>query len=345
MSGTISGDGTPANFMNDVGGLYDIGLNPVFAGSNISLIEIPDTVPPFLVLVTIDLSVGVMYLTGSETIKTVGDAQLRAPGYLVKYDPGDSNIKLNLSTAALLNQTAENSESDIIPLEGASFMAELSLVVTLVLTEAQRAAAIRISGTNGGDGNSSYLRLPRGALKDLEELESNATEAFVLTEIPDTIRPNITSAVLSYGTGILILICSETIDSTPNNKVNLSKIFISDAPKNFTIPLIGGNVVEADGTNLTMVLTEETRVAAVRTSTFAPNGDGDIPAIDLQFGAIMDVGQNKILETTGIEVIEIPDNIAPVLVTATMNFSLGELDLTFKETLDITPISNSKRRQ
>ena len=87
-------------------------------------------------------------------------------------------------------------------------------------------------------------------------------------------------------------------------------------------------------------MAEATRVAAVRTSTFAPNGDGDIPSIDLQFGAIMDVGQNKILEATGIDVIEIPDTIAPVLVTATMNFSLGELDLVFKETLDITPISH-----
>ena len=50
-------------------------------------------------------------------------------------------------------------------------MAELSLVVTVQLTEAQRAAAIRFSGTNGGDGNSTFLQLPKGALKDLEELE------------------------------------------------------------------------------------------------------------------------------------------------------------------------------
>ena len=201
-------------------------MNPVSPGSNITLVEIPDTVPPFLVLVTLDLSDGTIYLTGSETIKTVGNAKLRAPGYLIGYDPDDSNIKLNLTTAAILNRSDHTSSDfdEVVPLEGASFMAELSLVVTIKLTEAQRAAAIRLSGTNGGDGNSTFLRLPRGALKDLEELESNATDAFTITEIPDTILPNTTSAVISYGTGTITLIVSETVDATPQSRVDPSKI-------------------------------------------------------------------------------------------------------------------------
>ena len=132
MSGTKSGDGGPGTFMNDFAAFLDVGLNPVSPGSNITLVEIPDTVPPFLVLVTLDLSDGTIYLTGSETIKTVGNAKLRAPGYLIGYDPDDSNIKLNLTTAAILNRSDHNSDFDeVVPLEGASFMAELSLVVTV----------------------------------------------------------------------------------------------------------------------------------------------------------------------------------------------------------------------
>ena len=337
MSGTKSGDGIPATFMNDFAAFLDVGLNPVSPGSNITLVEVPDTVPPFLVLVTLDLSHGIIYLTGSETIKTVGNAKLRAPGYLIGYDPDDSNIKLNLTTAAILNRSDHSSDLEKVSLEGASFMAELSLVVTVQLTEAQRAAAIRFSGTNGGDGNSTFLQLPKGALKDLEELESNATDAFIITEIPDTILPNATSAVISYGTGTITLIVSETVDATPQSKVDPSKIFVSDFANNFTISLSGAKVVEYDSTNLTLVMTEEARVAAVRTSTFAPNGDGDIPLLDLQEGALLDVGQNRHVEKTGIPIIEIPDTIAPKILSARLNYSFGELKLTFQETLDLTP--------
>ena len=137
MSGTKSGDGIPATFMNDFAAFLDVGLNPVSPGSNITLVEVPDTVPPFLVLVTLDLSHGIIYLTGSETIKTVGNAKLRAPGYLIGYDPDDSNIKLNLTTAAILNRSDHSSDLEKVSLEGASFMAELSLVVTVQLTEAK----------------------------------------------------------------------------------------------------------------------------------------------------------------------------------------------------------------
>ena len=148
-----------------------------------------------------------------------------------------------------------------------------------------------------------------------------------------------TSAVLSYGKGTLVLIISETVDATPKSKVQSSNFFISDSPNNYTIPLNGADVIEVDATNLTLILTESSRVAAVRTSTFSPNGDGDIPVLDIKVGAFIDVGQNEVLGATGIPLIEIPDTIAPTLLSATLNFSLGELDLIFEETLDLTPIA------
>ena len=105
------------------------------------------------------------------------------------------------------------------------------------------------------------MQLPKGALKDLEELESNATDAFIITEIPDTILPNATSAVISYGTGTITLIASETVDATPQSRVDPSKIFVSDFANNLRFRQ-GAKVVEYDSTNLTLVMTEEARVKA-----------------------------------------------------------------------------------
>ena len=42
MSGTKSGDGIPATFMNDLAAFLDVGLNPVSPGSNITLVEVPE---------------------------------------------------------------------------------------------------------------------------------------------------------------------------------------------------------------------------------------------------------------------------------------------------------------
>ena len=146
--------------------------------------------------------------------------------------------------------------------------------------------------------------------------------------------PNATSAVISYGTGTITLIVSETVDATPQQSRSIKNICIRLCKQLYDL-LSGAKVVEYDSTNLTLVMTEEARVAAVRTSTFASNGDGDILA-DLQEGAL-DVGQNRHVEKTGIPIIEIPDTIAPKILSARLNYSFGELKLTFQETLDLTP--------
>eukprot|EP00945_MAST-04E_sp_MAST-4E-sp1_P000844 g844.t1 len=343
-SGTKSGDGIPSTFMNDVGALYDLALNPMNAVSSVNLTEIRDTVPPFLVSVRLELGTGTLYLVASETLKTVH--QSIESDTMMQFDNENPNIFLNLSSAKLSNASVGASDEELfnvayVDLEPASFQPKFTLTITILLTESQRADAVRLSGTPGGDGNATVLSLPEGALKDLEELTSNATIAVAVTEIADNILPNVSRVILDYSLGVITFMMTETMDITPVSNVALAKLFLSNSSGNRTIPLDGksSSVTGEEGTNVTIALDEGTRVAAVRTSSFSPNGDGSTPVVDVLAGALIDIGQNEILAATGLEVLEIPDRDAPIITIVSLNYSTGDLQFFFDETLDITPIS------
>ena len=342
LSGTKSGDGIPGTFMNDAGGFYDLSQNPVAKGTNITLLEVPDTVPPYFVEVSLDLGTGIMLLTASETLKLVS-GHLVGPDPIA-YDEKNLDIFLNLTDARISNSSRWHTEeetlaADYVALEAASFMPEFSLIVTVYLTEVQRAQAVAISGQPGGDGNASVLSLAEGALKDLEELRSNRTVGIPIVEFPDRVRPNLTAVILDYHSGIITFQMSETMDVIPPSNVRFDKLFISNHSGNHTISLLGASVISQNGVNVSIRLSEYVRVKAVRTSSFPPNGDASAPVIDMGTGSFLDIGQNEIIGIDGIPLVEIPDAVSPLIESVSLNFSQGLLTFNFDETIDMTPLS------
>jgi hypothetical protein len=58
----------------------------------------------------------------------------------------------------------------------------------------------------------------------------------VVTSVEDLIRPQILSAEINYGVGLVRIFCTETIDVTPPTLVNLTQIFIVDETGDRSLP-------------------------------------------------------------------------------------------------------------
>ena len=113
-------------------------------------------------------------------------------------------------------------------------------------------------------------------------------------EIPDAVPPTVQSAQIDYTTGIVIITVSETVDTTPVSRVDLSKILgVQDTgdstPPDATV-FTGATVTATDGTTLIITLTEPQRVATIRNSDTnggyagagkSITGDGDPLKLDI----------------------------------------------------------------
>ena len=63
-----------------------------------------------------------------------------------------------------------------------------------------------------------------------------------------------------------------------------------------------------------------------------PGGDGSPSVLDIQSNAIFDLASNDLAEQV-FSIVEIPDTVPPVLESATINYTNGEMELRFSETV------------
>ena len=82
---------------------------------------------------------------------------------------------------------------------------------------------------NNGDDTAMHARLEAAFVEDTGTNANGAQTPIELTEIEDGITPVVQSATLDYNDGTLVILSSETIDSTPTTRVDPSKIFISES--------------------------------------------------------------------------------------------------------------------
>ena len=109
-----------------------------------------------------------------------------------------------------------------------------------------------------------------------------------LLKLKDFRHPNITSARILLGTGQLILSADETIDVSPAELVNLSLLHIENVTGDTEISLFDSRVIEGDGTEFTINLTESQRVRAIEVSA-TPGGDdiGSLLSVKLVLSKIL----------------------------------------------------------
>ena len=208
------------------------------------------------------------------------------------------------------------------------------------MTEKQRALALQLSGTSGGDGSAVYLSAYVGAVIDIAQNENTEEFVYQVTEFDDVIPPIILSARIDFSTGILTLTANETLDVTPASNVNLSLIhFFNSTTRDVIIDCIGSDVIEKDGETITIRLPEVKRHKLYKLSNQTVNGDGTPLIMDVQFGAFQDVALNDVVEAREFFVLEMPDIVPPSLLSGTVNYSTGLVVLQFSETIDVTPVS------
>ena len=118
------------------------------------------------------------------------------------------------------------------------------------------------------------------------------------------------SASINYGTGVLIITASETIDTTPGSRVDVNRLFISDAQNANNISLNGQTATEDDEVTVTITFNEVVRIASLLVSGTS-GGNGDAAFLDVEPLTFIDIGQNNNQLTQSLQLIETPDIIQP----------------------------------
>ena len=141
-----------------------------------------------------------------------------------------------------------------------------------------------------------------------------------------TFGPVLTSATFDEGTGILETVFSDTVDVTPSHLIDLSKMTVGDFGQ--SVSLTGAALMtETDSAVLSIELTEDQgRSVATMAS----------PRLDISGSAVTDTSGNPI-DSTSDNIIAITDDVAPEVVSVTLNEETGILEITFSDRVDVTP--------
>ena len=227
-----------------------------------------------------------------------------------------------------------------MPLTGATIYETDGLIVTIGLTALQRAAAIALSGTPGGDGGSLVFDVQAAALRDIAGNFNEDHFGLFLLEHQDIIPPVIINAIIDYNDGTLIVNNTDIIDVTPTSRVIVDRLRFKNASDSSNFVNLDGAIVTAsDDSTITLSITEEDRSLSIQFSGTS-GGDTTAALLDVLAGAYTDIGLVETPLQTEIVLEEIADTVKPVPNIMIVNFTDGTGTLSASETLDVTPTSN-----
>ena len=337
-SGTPGGDGSPVVLDALDRALRDMSNLSSIARTNLSVNEIADTVPPTITSVTIDIGTGHLMLQFDE--------------YILASTLNPSLFRVSESTGSVGADTSNFSSSQLLTGDG--------LEATLKISEGERVNAFYMS--EDWDNISAVFVAELAAVKDLGLVNVQFADGIAVHEIPDRFEPLLQSASIDYATGFLTLIFNETVDVTPQNVVNLSRVGVVDTTRDTIGILDGAGVVTNDGTSITIQLTESQRVQAIQTGKkvemdmdlvtpgiqavndggrfVGPGGDSAANVFDLYQGALKDISMNEATERLNFPLAETPDMTKPTILEIELFFGVGEILFKFDETIDMTPASD-----
>ena len=317
MSDTQGGDASKIKMAFEPMAIVDIGLNPNIYFQSITVTEYGDFIRPYLESVSLNLSTGILRLLMSETI------------------PYGTVEKSKIHLGSEYGQTG-------FSLGGARLIVQESKTITIVLQESQRVAALKQSGTKGGDGTTSVATIDQGFCKDVATNLNIPKSYATVIEYNDTVLPEVISISVNFSTGLVVFNHSETVDATPKSNFNLERFIVAnDDVRDPEFTLSGSFINEKDGVQVSVTLTEALRVKILRYSTQIFGGDGTKFIIKSMPNAILDIGQNGNEQKNEILIEEHPDVILPAILNATLDLSKGVLVIQASETIDSNPASNT----
>ena len=146
-----------------------------------------------------------------------------------------------------------------------------------------------------------------GAFHDVALNDVLLSNGVAVTELPDAVRPKVQNAALNYGTGMLEIGASETLDLSPVQLVNQSQFFISNDAygrlPNTYIYMTDSTLTPVDSTRMGFKLTERSRVDAIRISGTS-GGDGTAVTLSVESGAFRDLVANSNMAIFNLNVLK-----------------------------------------
>ena len=321
LSGTQGGDGVPLILDVNPNAVRDLATNPNL-GDSLVINETADSVLPVPLNASIDYDSGIVKIQFSEIIDLTPDSSVVTSKIRISNTPG------------------ETSADSRIDLSGGQVVEIDSTVLTLTFSEAQRALAIALSGTSGGDGGKVVLDIFENAIVDIAQNTLETTLGVLTEESADVTPPNVTNVRLFLSDGRIEITADETLDlTTVSEKVDLQQVYFSNAEGDQYLHIFQPQaVVEQDALIVTITLTEAQRVKAIEGSA-TPGGDGVGLLADFFQGAFKDIAQNPSNAKSGLAIIEFLDSVRPHIVAARVNYTDGVLIIQASETIDTTPAS------
>ena len=148
ISGTAGGDTGAILLDFDASAYQDVGLNRNQAQTGVAVNEVADTTPPTATSVAINYGTGAVIIQTNEVVDITPITNLDLSKIYISQSDGDETIQL-LGVHSSVSADATN--------------------IQVTLTEAQRIAALKISGTAGGDGAKVIFEIKAGAFKDIAQ--------------------------------------------------------------------------------------------------------------------------------------------------------------------------------
>ncbi|MCG2825327.1 MAG: Ig-like domain-containing protein, partial [Thermoplasmatales archaeon] len=260
--------------------------------------ETADTTKPTVTSATLNYNTGVLVVTFSETI----------------------DASATVTTAFHLNDVTG---TDDVTLSAAPAAVD-AVTLTFTLTEAQRVAAIAISGTAGGDGVAVVLDVDVLGITDMATNTNLVDDNNVVTETADTTKPTFVSAVFTTDTN-LDVVFSETLNAVDYTKFTSTSFTVSSA--------------SIDGTDGTKVHVTISGLSAANQTS----GVSGVAGLQLAAAAVTDkaTNTNNLASNNAVS----GDITAPTLVSAVFTdaaLKVGETSLvTFTFSEAVTGFTNA----
>ena len=320
-----------------------------------NITEIPDTLGPTIKFIRLHYSTGIIEVETDETLRAIYGGSLTVPS-LDGRDVDFGRVSLGQSQVAPRTVT----------LGGAKIVEQELNRMNITMTEAQRVAAIRISGTPGGDGQPVVFSVLKGGFRDMSRNDVNDTLGIAVVELPDQIRPAPLNCIIDYSDGSVTITSTETIvpesfnlgklllvntsllvnasTAEPNEALYEQQIAAQQVVRlSSTLTEFGtyesANVPPVSGVTVTIMMGLRQRVIAQAMSG-RMGGDGRNVTLDVRKNAFADVSGNINFPTLDFNVKELSDKARPTITYIAYNYLKGIFQFTASEVIDLTPFAN-----
>ena len=216
-------------------------------------------------------------------------------------DYNDNNAQLVVTFSELV-QSASTDETlfhinditgtDDVTLSQATTTVGDSATQTFPLTEAERAAALLISGVTGGDAGAVVLDIDAGAVTETAagSLTSPLTDNITVAETADTHAPTLDQWDIDFTSDQFTLTFSETVDVSSLSWATVTIQDAATATSSYT--LTGGSTASGDGTTVVLDL-NITDLNAIKSNSSIANSSADSWMV-ITSGLVNDIAQNDI---------------------------------------------------